>query len=68
MSTDPAHHGGTPPPPDGPNLSRQGKWGVAPSTSPLMSRPHKFNPRHTIVGISVAVLVVVALIVLLAVF
>ncbi|QNI07562.1 hypothetical protein [Mycobacterium kubicae] len=28
----------SPPPPDGPNLSPHGKWGVAPSSSPQMTR------------------------------
>lgn len=36
MSTEPGNS--SPPPPDPPNLSPGGKWGVAPSTSPQMTR------------------------------
>ncbi|BBY09683.1 hypothetical protein [Mycobacterium marseillense] len=36
MSTEPGN--ASPPPPDPPNLSPGGKWGVAPSSRPQMTR------------------------------
>lgn len=57
----------SPPPPDPPNLSRHGKWGVAPSTSPQMTRsPRKFKAGTWLWWLLAAVLVIVVVLVLVS--
>ncbi|WP_136623179.1 hypothetical protein [Mycobacterium attenuatum] len=53
----------SPPPPDPPNMSPKGKWGVAPSTSPQATRPGD-KPNRAMLLWWLFVVVVVAIIVL----
>jgi hypothetical protein len=66
MSTEPGNS--SPPPPDPPNLSPGGKWGVAPSTSPQLTRTAgRFKYGYglwwtlAVLAVLVIVLVIVAL-------
>jgi hypothetical protein len=53
----------SPPPPDGPNLSPKGKWGVAPSTSPqLTRRSGVFKSRGPLVWFLLVVAIVIAVV------
>ncbi|EUA00698.1 hypothetical protein PJK45_02305 [Mycobacterium kansasii] len=49
----------SPPPPDPPNLSPKGKWGVAPSTSPQVARPGRRSNHAPLPWWILAALVVV---------
>ncbi|WP_136625709.1 hypothetical protein [Mycobacterium innocens] len=57
MSTQPS-----PPPPDPPNLSPKGKWGVAPSTSPQVTRPGRGSKRAPLLWSVLVALVVVVIV------
>ncbi|MGZ4514133.1 MAG: DUF6480 family protein [Mycobacterium sp.] len=55
-----SEYNATPPPPDPPNLSPKGKWGVAPSSSPqLTRRSGEFPPARWPWWLLVVVIVVV---------
>ncbi|EUA10602.1 hypothetical protein I546_3599 [Mycobacterium kansasii 732] len=52
----------SPPPPDPPNLSPKGKWGVAPSTSPQVMRPGRRAKSAPLLWWVLAALVVVVIV------
>ncbi|WP_142996088.1 hypothetical protein [Mycobacterium persicum] len=54
----------SPPPPDPPNLSPKGKWGVAPSTSPQVTRPGRSSKHAPLLWWVLAALVVVVIVLL----
>lgn len=62
MSTEPGNT--SPPPPDPPNLSPKGNWGVAPSASPQMTRRAGRFKASPLLWWLVALLIIVVIVVI----